>query len=143
MPEQRNAQPPPLQPLGVDLFYDTFTGTYRLDPRNDLAVHAGVDALKKRIIRRILTFPGEFYHLPDYGVGVQTKKKFNATNLTRLQADVIRQVRQEDEVDEVGVNVANPSPGVLVIEIKARTISGLPFGLSMTFPDEELPIVGG
>ncbi len=143
MPEQRNAQPPPLQPTGVDLFYDTFTGAYVLDPRRDIAVHAGIETFKKRIIRRLLTAKGGFYHLPDYGVGIQVKKKFNATNLTRLQAEIIRQLREEEDIDDLAVNLANPSPGGLVVEIRARTLSGLPFGLTMTFPGEEVPIIGG
>ena len=143
MPEQRNAQPPPLQPLGVDLFYDTFTGAYVLDSRSDLALHAGVEALKKRVIRRLITAPGEFYHLPDYGVGIDVKKQFNATRLTRLQAEIIRQLREEEDIDELAVNLANPSPGVLVVEVRARTVFGLPFGITTTFPGEGFPIVGG
>lgn len=143
MPEQRNAQPPPIQPLGVDLFYDSFTGAYRLDPRGDLDLHAGIDALKKRVIRRLITTPGSFYHLPDYGVGLECKEPFNSTNLGRIQAEIIRQLRQEEEILELEVQVASPAPDVLVVKIRARTAAGRPFGLALEQRPEGPVVRGG
>jgi len=107
-----------------DLFYDFFAGTYRLDQSDDLELHSGDDALKKRIIRRILTAPGQFRHLERYGVGrVDVKKLFDATRLGELRLAIIRQVKEEEEVSSVSVD-ASFTAGVLFLTVTVGTIRG-------------------
>lgn len=107
-----------------DLHYDFFAGTYRLDQSDDLGLHSGDDALKKRIIRRILTSPGQFRHLERYGVGrVDVKKLFDATRLGELRLAVIRQVKEEEEVSSVSVD-ASFTAGVLFLAVTVGTIRG-------------------
>jgi hypothetical protein len=106
-----------------DLHYDFFAGTYRLDQASDIGLHSGDDALKKRIIRRILTVPGQFRHLETYGVGVEVKKRFTATRLAELRVAAIKQVKQEAEVGSVAVD-ASFSGGVLILTVAVGTRRG-------------------
>jgi len=127
--------------LGIDLFYDFFgdrsaEGAYNLDPRNDLDVHSGLSALKKRIIRRLITRPGGFFHLPSYGAGLKTKELFNSTQLAVLRTQIERQVREEEEVSDLSAVVTSPAPGVLIVELKIRTAKGFATSMRIEVPDE-------
>jgi len=119
---------------GLDLFYDTFGATFRLDPRNDLDTHRGIETIKKRIIRRLMTSPGGFSHLETYGAGIRTKEPANTTNLNEIRASVLRQVEAEEEVVRASVNVSFQA-GVLFVDVKARTRRDQ-FALGFEIPEE-------
>lgn len=118
----------------LDYRYDFFQGFYRLDSKSDYDTHSGVVALKKRIIRRIISTPGGFSHLPDYGVGVRVKEPINATKLADLRSKVRRQVLLEEEVERVDVEVTFTG-GVLFIKLDVRTQVGA-FRLELERPSD-------
>ena len=129
-------QPVIVQNAGVDLRYDFFEGRYLLDAKADLDVHAGAEFLKKRIIRRLISRPGGFFHLPTYGVGLTVKEPFNATRLAQLRGEILRQIRQEEDVEDLSVDVASTAPGVLIIKIRARTARGEGVSLGLEFRED-------
>lgn len=142
IPRQRPAQErPPATARGVDLRYDMFSGRYVLDSKLDVDSHAGLEALKKRIVRRLITRPGGFFHLPTYGAGLKVKGPMNSQELGRLQRRVRLQVLAEEEVVGADVSVAKIAEGVLLVTIKARTVLGLDLGLGLEASDGGLVVV--
>jgi hypothetical protein len=72
----------------------------------DYVNQSGVDLLRKLIIRRIITTPGDFFHIPNYGVGLRVKEPIPTGDLIKLKTLVATQIRLEPEVDDVVVGVA-------------------------------------
>lgn len=127
--------------LGIDFRYDPFTGAFLLDSKLDVAVHSGLEALKKRILRRLMTTPGGFFHLPTYGAGLIVKGPMNSQELSRVQRRVRQQVQAEAEILAVDVNVARLAEGVLLVTIKARTVLGLELDFGLEVPAEGSVVV--
>ena len=121
---------------GTDFRYDFFEGRYILDPKADIDVHAGVEFLKKRVIRRLISNPGGFFHLPNYGVGLKVKQTFNAAEIGRIQNRITEQIRQEEDVEEMELSVASPASGVLVIRLKVQTARGEGFSIGLEVPED-------
>jgi hypothetical protein len=103
---------------GIDFNYDFFQKRLRLDSKNDIDVHSGLEALWKRIVRRLISSRGGFFHLSFYGTGLKVKQPLRVTELTKLQGDIEEQVWQEDEVTEVEVSVQKPAQGVLLVILR-------------------------
>lgn len=117
---------------GLDIHYDLFRGTFQLDPRRDIGLHGGTGYVKKRIIRRLITRKGGFFHLPDYGADLRVKELLRTTDLALIRDEVERQVRREEEVEAVTVELARPSQGVLVVSVRARTsLGGFELGIEL------------
>lgn len=130
----------------VDIFYDFFgdrsaQGAFNLNPRNDLDTHGGISALKKKIIRRIITTPGGFFHLPQYGVGLRNKGPFDPTSLAEIRLKIRDQVIQEREVADVSVAVATFAPGVLIIDLRVKTTIGTQFSLNIESSADEVVVI--
>lgn len=101
------------------------------DYQNEL----GSSLLRKLIIRRLITRPADFYHLPNYGVGLRTKQPLPAGDLVRLQASIKQQIMQEPDVTDVGVQVSQ-SQNVLNIQLTvtvAKTGEKLSIGVPFQF----------
>lgn len=144
LPPSRVPPTPPSSTSGIDFFYDTFTGVYRLDSKQDIDVHSGDDAVKKRIIRRILSTPGSFFHLPNYGVGLRVKQNFSTTRIALIRGEVERQVRQEEEVQDVSVTVSllGSLANVLLISLIVKTKAQQnPFSLEFQVPSVGAAVV--
>ena len=78
--------------------------TWRLEPSGDIALHEEDAALRKRILRRILTQPGEFPHLGrGYGAGIRVKGLARTGEMQTLANSIQIQVRDEPDVLAVGV----------------------------------------
>lgn len=121
--------------VGVDLRYDTFDGIFRLDGKNDIDVHAGPDALRKRIIRRLITARGGFRHLPTYGVGLRVKEINTTTSVAALRSEILRQVRQERDVADVDAVVQSlPGTGAVIIKITVKPAVGTDFDVTFEVP---------
>lgn len=103
----------------VDFGYDMVTGTFRLDANGDLDVDAGVSLRRKLIYRRVLSTPGAFYHLPNYGVGVQEKGLTDQSSLYRLENRIREQLEREDSIRVELVRVRQLTMGVYLIEVQA------------------------
>jgi hypothetical protein len=103
-------------------------GVFRVDDSGDYAFDAGVQVVKKRILRRGVTKKGAFAHLPaTYGVGLldACKKLGKASVRARYASDYQAQILQEPEVVAAKV-VAIPDPGApslihFVITVQTRT----------------------
>lgn len=131
----RRAAIPKTVRSGIDFLYDTIRGVFALDSKGDIDVHEGDDALKKRIVRRLLTSPGGFFHLPGYGVGLETKKLYDQTAAADLRAKVEEQVRQEQEVAKVAVAVTT-GPGVVFVQVGILTRSKKAISISVEIPED-------
>ena len=99
-------------------------GTLVINSAGDYELESGAPLLKKLIIRRLITKPGGFFHLPGYGVGIGTKELLPAANLIKLRADVLKQVRREKEVSKASVQLTLSTQNKLTIIVKARTVTG-------------------
>lgn len=110
--------------LGIDLRYDIFTGRLVLDAKNDIDVQGGLEAVRKRIIRRMITSKGGFYYLPDYGLGIQPKTLVRQTSRSILEADIREQILSEPDVVAVSVQITQLAVGMYLFTIQARTRQG-------------------
>lgn len=102
-------------------------GTYQVTDTGDFGLDkSGVSGLRKRILRRVSSALGEFFHLPGYGVAVGIKKLLTLDAMQRLQARVTAQVLREPEVTEAQVSVIRVTgfPGVVSISVRAKTGDG-------------------
>lgn len=85
----------------------------------DYQLVAGADLLKKLIIRRLMTTPGDFFHLPLYGVGIRVKQPLPAGDLVKLRARIEQQLLLEPDVQTVAAQVSQ-SLNTLTIRVRAR-----------------------
>lgn len=105
-------------------------GTYGYGADGDYAFDEGLQSLKKRVIRRLITRKNGFAHLPGYGVGIASegKKLATAMVLSRLSADAQAQIAREPDVAQVRVTAtAVPStPGLFRFRVAIRQVAGRP-----------------
>lgn len=105
--------------------FDTTTqpgGTLKVSSAGDYELHSGDEFLIKMIYRRLSTQRGSFFHLPEYGLGLRTKEPLTTQDLTKLRAEVERQLALEDELVSAQVRLTfNPTDGILSIYVLART----------------------
>ncbi len=85
----------------------------------DYTLVSGADLLKKLIIRRLTTTPGEFFHIPAYGVGIRVKQPLPAGDLIQLRARIEQQLLLEPDVQTVQATVTQ-SLNVLTVRVRAR-----------------------
>lgn len=94
-------------------------GTLRVDDSGDYVDQSGIPFLRKLIIRRLMTTPGGFFHLPNYGLGIRLKESLITTDLVKLRTEVQRQILLEPEFDSAQVAIALAPNGVLTLTVKA------------------------
>lgn len=111
-------------------------GAFAVDATGDYAIDDGLDNLKKRVLRRLLTRPGAFAYAPGYGVGVQlySKQLGRASVRQKLAAEAERQIRLEPDVVAVQVTSAQRAPGLVVFTVLVQTITGLSARIDAPFP---------
>ena len=92
------------------------SGTFSITAGGDYAAQEGADLLKKLVVRRIITQPGEFFHLPNYGAGASPKSPVPGGGASALKALLEAQVRLEPDVQDVTATVTfQPSLSLLSI----------------------------
>lgn len=107
-------------------------GTLVINSGGDYELETGAPLLKKLITRRLLTTRGAFFHLPDYGVGLGVKELLPAADLIKLRGEILRQVRREPEVEDVGVTLALGTSNDLTVTVVAKLRrTGEPVALSL------------
>lgn len=99
-------------------------GTPRYDETGDLANESGRDYLKKRILRRVSSMRGSFFHLPNYGAGKRLKTIITPAWLSGYQADVKAQVLLEPDVRAVVVTVTRLAVNIVRVSIRPTTVDG-------------------
>ena len=113
-------------------------GTIQVDDAGDYAFDEGATNLKKRIIRRLVTRPGAFAHLPNYGVGVPDHGKRLALSsvVADLAAAAEAQIALEPEVARVRVvPVVDPNtPGLVRFRVLVKPRSGQSQRFDVPFP---------
>lgn len=106
-------------------------GTLALTAEGDYRNDAGIENLRKRVIRRWTTQRGRFAHLPEYGLELPEKHLVRPGKLRVLQAQAQSQAQAEVGVISCTVSVAVPTPGVLLLS--GRIVSSLgSFGVEVT-----------
>lgn len=126
---------------GVDIAFDPFQGVFLLDTRGDYTTQDEDAALKKRILRRLSSRKGGFFHLADYGLGIKLKHLLKTTQRAKLRNEIIRQIKQEEDVESVSVEVTIvPARGILEVGIKVRSRRQTNIAITLRIP-EDGPIV--
>lgn len=128
--KQQNRARQPLEPFrDLDTLDGAFPGAFTFEPTSDIAVHGGVESLKKRIYRRIITNPGGFVHLPAYGAGVRVKALATSGRLAQIATDLAVQIQEEPDVQTANVQVEMGRPksasdglGVLGVSIRVTQV---------------------
>jgi hypothetical protein len=98
----------------------TVGGTLVIGAAGDYESEEGTVLLKKLVIRRLTTRPGEFFHLPGYGVGLTVKEPIPAHDLPGLKKQIERQIGQEPDVEAVQANLSLTANGVLTLQLRVR-----------------------
>jgi len=119
--------------LGTDIYFD---GDVAVTPAGDYRLVSERENLRRAILRRFLTRPGEYRMRPTYGVGVLDfiKKPATSSRIAELKTRIIQNLEQEQRIDRVvSVEVSplpNDAPGIVVkvvVESKGRELRFEPF----------------
>lgn len=108
---------------------NTVLGVFQVDDSGDYAFDAGIQTVKKRILRRGITDKGAFAHLPrSYGVGLLSAcKRLGIPSVRdKYAADYAAQILQEPEVVAATVTaIQDPNvPSLIHFVIRAQTRTG-------------------
>jgi hypothetical protein len=126
--------------FGRDIWFDVRGAegaNYEVTPAGDWKVAAGEECLRQAIIRRILTDPGEWSTLPEYGVGARMYVKARNTQASRdeLSERIRGQLLQDyriESVDTVEITVSASSLHISVIVTpKGRQLRNRPVRASV------------
>jgi hypothetical protein len=115
----------------------SLTGTLVIKS-GDYANQSGNDLLRKLITRRLIATPGDFFHLPTYGVGLKVKQPLPGGDLIKLKAQIQKQIALEPEVDNVSVSLLQ-SANVLTVQVSV-TVKATGERLDANVP---FPVQGG
>jgi hypothetical protein len=96
---------------------ESIGGTLKING-GDYTLVSGVELVKKLVIRRLTTTPGDFFHLPKYGVGLQIKQAIPAGDLIKLKTLITNQILLEPDIDQCTVDLAQAT-NLLVIKVRA------------------------
>lgn len=95
---------------------DSPPGSWVFDESGDVGIHGADASLRKRIFRRLLANPGEFAHLPAYGVGVLELKRLLRPGAVQTLANrAAEQAKKEPDVINAGVSAT-------LIEVSGGTL---------------------
>ena len=112
---QRDLSNPPAPP-GLN----SVGGTLVMDASGDYKLVSGPALLKKLILRRLITRPGEFAHLPNYGLGFSVKEPLRNNDLILLRRQVEQQVLLEPDVNAAQVFLSfDNARGILLCQVRA------------------------
>ncbi len=92
--------------MAADLSH-IITGDLALSSGGDLATVSGLDLSKQRVLRRLLTNPGDYIWRPTYGAGLPAQVG-STTSAARLQALILSQMLMEPSV------APSPAPVITV-----------------------------
>lgn len=97
-----------------------YAGTLQLGTDGDYRAETGTQLLKKLILRRLMTTPGDFFHLPNYGIGLRLKAPPPPGDLGRLKVNIEQQILREPELANVVATVTlDNATGVLTVRVRA------------------------
>ncbi len=135
--------------FGEDIYYDlsvvddTGKPDYVVTGAGDWALVTGLEALQQSLLRRLLTAPGEWATLPDFGVGASQYVKARNTPAARAELEhrIRSQFLRDDRVEAIsGVTIEqladDQGPGVKITVLvvaagRLRTDQPLPVSLEI------------
>jgi hypothetical protein len=106
-------------PHTPSLNIETTGGTLIINSSGDYETVTGEELIKKLIIRRLITNPGDFFHIPEYGIGLPVKETISTSDLVSLKSSIEKQIKREKEVSDCLAQIEMSADGVLNIKIKA------------------------
>ena len=94
--------------------------TWRLEDSGDIALQDADKSLRKRLLRRILSNPAAFAHLPDYGTNTRIKSLIKTGQVQALANAAQQQAAQEPDVLQAATTarVVNESAGGAVVALE-------------------------
>lgn len=119
--------------FGTDLYFEN---NFELTSAGDYMLLYGIEALRAAVYRRLLTRPGEYKFVPEYGVGVQTwiKKRMTPDNIESLKQKIKANLLQDQRIDAVNVVEISKNSDTLVLRISVqangRELRFVPFQFS-------------
>lgn len=135
--------------FGEDIWYDVShpdnTGYADLivDAGGDWQDVTGIEALRQSLLRRLITNPGEWQTVPDYGVGARQyiKAPMTPSTLSELEARIRSQYLRDDRVEAIDSITITPltgdQPGIYVLvnvipKGRLRQDASLPVAITIT-----------
>ncbi len=119
---------PPVQDFKNDqssLSAQNPAGTLSIGPNGDYFNVSGNALTRKLILRRFTTKPGGFFHLPNYGAGLQAKSVIRVSDIRQLQTKLNQQAQLEPTVVSAALTVTvNAAAQVLYVSGSVQTTSG-------------------
>jgi hypothetical protein len=106
-------------------------GTLVMGSDGDYATETGIALTKKLIVRRLMTSPGAFYHLPDYGAGLGVKQPLPLGEAVKLQKRVKQQALKVRGVTSADVSVVVRSGQVVSVSINTKAQNGQGFSIGL------------
>jgi len=122
--------------FGRDLWFDVTQGEGAdliITPAKDWQFVVGREAMRQSLIRRLITNPGEWTTLPDFGVGARLFLKARNTRSNRdLLCERIRaQFLRDDRVASVDKIAVEMTPTSLALAIDVTPIGRLATGAAL------------
>jgi hypothetical protein len=111
-------------------------GTFNADDTGDYSFDQGLVSYKKRVLRRGITTPNGFAHLPGYGVGIPGYGKKLASPATRekIAANYQAQILKEPETASVVVTArTGTDPHLVFFVVKAKMKGGQSTSFALPF----------
>jgi len=100
---------------------DLESGTLEINSSGDYVSESGVSFVKKLILRRLIAKKGDFFHLPNYGIGLRVKEPLPVNDLRKLAAAIEQEVNKEPEVQASKANLSySASAAALNVQILVR-----------------------
>jgi len=119
--------------LGTDIF---FAGYYVISPSGDYATISGIANLIQSIYRRLLTIPGEYAHIPEYGVGVPNyvKRKMTRPVLGDLKRSIIDNLLRDPRIQTIdGIDIEQGTNNIQIgirLTAEGQALRFRPFNFS-------------
>ena len=123
--------------LGVDIL---FLDDYVVTPDGDYQLVAGLENLRRWILRCLLVSQGEFRVRPSFGAGVAqfVKKPITAARRDELRNRILEQLRRDDRIEqiqEVAIETVtiNAKPAVRIrvrVQALGRAVEFQPFSFA-------------
>lgn len=96
-----------------------FAGTLQLDAGGDYRLESGPQLTRKLMLRRMMSTPRDFFHLPDYGIGFRLKEPIPITDLGKMKTRTEQQLLREPELQTVLATIIQDSNGMLSVRVRA------------------------
>lgn len=116
--------------FGTDIY---FRNDYEITSAGDFLLVSGITNLREAIYRRLLTRPGEYKFVPDYGVGIMSylKKRSNSDTIDQLRTAIEEQLLRErriDSVERLSVDITHDTVNIgIIIRAAGRALQFRPF----------------